>query len=377
MKLQVLLVEDNADDYAQLVRDLPEVFESQDLEVDIDPKNTFDEGLAAAKSPLTRYDMVISDTYRGEHKDRDAAVLTMIREYRSEKKFCPLIVISSGVRPAEFPVTPFVKWSSKDSASELEGQIQAMLLTGIPQTARKLHDELDNQAGKFLWGFLEENWAELSTTAEIDSDLIERLVRRRAAITLSDLIPSEYAALGSRYGLEYYVYPALEHDYYSLGDVLVDKKSGQDYRVIGTPHCHLFQQAGQDSPRAEHVLTIRTVPASKVLGEEKINHARAAEETNKNKKLLKWAQSPAQTERKPTGRHWYLPKFLEIPHLYCDFLQVESIEYDTLKDTYRRIATLLPPYAEAFQECFSSFYGSVGIPTIEPKAIRDIIDEPA
>lgn len=374
MKLQVLLVEDNADDYAQLVRDLPDVFESQEFDVDIDAKKTFEEGLAAAKCPLTRYDMVISDTYRGEHKDRDAAVLTMIKEYRSEKKFCPLIVISSGVRPAEFPATPFVKWASKDPASELEGQIQAMLQTGIPQTARKLHDELDNQAGKFLWGFLEENWAELSTTAEIDSDLIERLVRRRAAITLSDLIPSEYAALGSRYGLEYYVYPALEHDYYSLGDVLVDKTSGQDYRVIGTPHCHLFQQAGQDSPRAEHVLTIKTVPVSVVLGE-KISNAREAEEPQKHKKLLQWARSPAQTGKNPAGRHWYLPKFLEIPHLYCDFLQVESIKYKKLKRNYRRIATLLPPYAEAFQECFSSFYGSVGIPKVEPKAIRDIIDE--
>lgn len=373
MKLQVLLVEDNKADYAQLVRDLPGVFESQEFDVDIDAKETFEEGLAAAKNPLTRYDMVISDTYRGDHKNGDAAVLRMVQKYRSEKKFCPLIVISSGVCPADFRPTPFVKWASKDPASELNSQIQAMLQTGIPQTARKLHDELDNQAGEFLWGFLEANWAELSTSAEKDSDLIERIVRRRAAITLSDLIPSEYAALSSRYGLEYYVYPALEHNYYSLGDVLVDRESGEDYRVIATPHCHLFQQAGQDAPRAEHVLTIKTVSVSEVLGT-KINNARGDDEPQKYRKLRQWAQSPAQTGKKPAGRHWYLPKFLEIPHLYCDFLQVESIQYGTLKRTYRRIATLLPPYAEAFQECFSSFYGSVGIPKIEPKAIQDIID---
>ena len=299
MKLQVLLVEDNADDYAQLVRDLPGIFESQGYDVDIDPKSTFEEGLAAAKNPLTRYDMVISDTYRGEHENHDAAVLRMIQEYRSEKKFCPLIVISSGVCPADFQATPFVKWASKAPASELEDQIQAMLQTGIPQTARKLHDELDNQAGEFLWGFLEANWAELSTGAERDSDLIERIVRRRAAITLSDLIPSEYAALDRRYGLEYYVYPALKHGFYSLGDVLVDIESEEDYRVIATPHCHLFQQAGQKVPRAEHVLTIRTVPASKVLGK-KINSVREAEEPEQDKKLLLWALITS-TNRKEAG----------------------------------------------------------------------------
>ena len=373
MRLQVLLVEDSAEDMEQYVRDLPGIFESQGYDVSIDPKDTFESGLDAAKNPLTRYDLVISDTYRGGHDNRDTAVLVMIEEYR-RGKFCPLIVMSSGVCPDEFEETPFVRWASKDVARNLEEQIHSMLQTGIPQTARKLHDELDNAAGDFLWGFIEANWETLSTDAAEDSGLIERIVRRRAAIALSDLIPSEYAALNSRYGLEYYVYPALNHDYYSLGDILVDNESASDFRVIMTPHCHLFKQSNQVAPRAEHVLTIKTVAASDVLGEKIIN-AKQATEAQKDKKLGQWARSPALTGKKPDGRHWYLPKFLEIPHLYCDFLQVESLPLAALKESYRRVATLLPPYAEAFQECFSSFYGSVGIPDIEPKAIRDIIDD--
>ena len=86
------------------------------------------------------------------------------------------------------------------------------------------------------------------TSAARDQHLIERIVRRRAAIALSDLIPSEYAALDSRYGLEYYVYPALEHDYFSLGDILLRHESETDFRVILTPHCHLIPQGNQDTP---------------------------------------------------------------------------------------------------------------------------------
>ena len=373
MRLQVLLVEDNVDDLAQFSRDLPDFFESLDHPADIHPMDSFDDALEAARNPLTRYDLVISDTYRGDHEDQDAAVLQMIREYRNGM-FCPLIVMSSGVCPADFHATAFVRWAGKDTADDLNNQIREMLKIGIPQTARRLHDELDNVAGKFLWGFIDTNWQDLEASAANDQHLIDRIVRRRAAIALSDLIPSEYAALDSRYGLEYYVYPALDHDYYSLGDILRHNQSETDFRVILTPHCHLFLQPNQTTPRADHVLTVRTVSVSDVLGL-KINNAKTGTQAQKDRKLEKWARSPALTERQPAGRHWYLPKFLDIPHLYCDFLQVESLPYTQLTADYRRIATLLPPYAEAFQECFSSFYRTVGIPGIEPRAIRDIIDD--
>ena len=373
MRLQVLLVEDNDEDLAQFNRDLPGFFESLGHPADIHPTNSFEGALEATRNPLTRYDLVISDTYRGDHKDRDAAVLEMIQEYRNGV-FCPLIVMSSGVCPADFHATPFVRWAGKAAAEDLNTQIREMLEIGIPQTARRLHDELDNVAGKFLWGFIDANWKDLKDSVAKDQQLIDRIVRRRAAIALSDLIPSEYARLDNRYGLEYYVYPALEHDYFSLGDILLHHESEADFRVILTPHCHLVTQPNQDTPNADHILTVRTVSVSDVLGQ-KIGNAKGGAQEDKDRKLGQWARSPAQTGKKPAGRHWYLPKFLGIPHLFCDFLQVESLPFADVKANYRRIATLLPPYAEALQECFSSFYGSVGVPTIEPKSIRDIIDD--
>jgi hypothetical protein len=94
------------------------------------------------------------------------------------------------------------------------------------------------------------------------------------------------------------------------------------------------------------VLTIKTVKATDVLGE-KLANARKTRKKPRHKKLGKWTRSPAQIDREPEGRHWYLPAFLEIPHLYCDLLQMESVPYGEVAANFDPIATLVPPYAEA------------------------------
>lgn len=372
LDLNILLVDDDPQTLEQLKRDLPGLFEDKDIEANIDSKDSFEEAMTSVVNPHIRYDLVISDTYRGDFQERNAAVIDMVKKYR-EGKFCPIVVYSSGPRPDSLDCSAFVSWADKGTSDGLENTIKEVLDLGIPQTARKLHDELDETAGDFLWSFLEKKWNQLNVGAEINTDVLNRLIRRRAALILSDLTPGKYAAINNKYGLEYYIYPALEQDYYSLGDIVKSKKN-QHMRVILTPHCHLFQQPNQHAPRAEYILTVKTVPVKGVLGETKLQNTKKLNDTDQNKKLNRWARSPAGTERPPDGRHWYLPKFLEIPHLYCDFLQVESLSYKVLSDSYVRVATLLPPYAEALQECFSSFYGAVGIPEIEPESIKDMLE---
>jgi hypothetical protein len=132
-------------------------------------------------------------------------------------------------------------------------------------------------------------------------------------------------------------------------------------------------QAGMQKPKADYVLTIKTVKVEDVLGA-KITNAREDQRDAKHKKLGKWTRSPALTERTPEGRHWYLPSFLEIPHLYCDLLQVESIPFDQVAKDFDAIATLVAPYAEALQACFVSFYGSVGIPDLRVDSIENLLD---
>ncbi len=101
-----------------------------------------------------------ADTYRGELKNRDAAVIDMVNKYRSGR-LCPLVVFSASAKPAELTLGSFVVWADKSETEGIESAIRTMLKTGIPQVVRHLHDELDRLAGSYLWEFLEANWDRL------------------------------------------------------------------------------------------------------------------------------------------------------------------------------------------------------------------------
>lgn len=372
MELNVLLVEDTAADLTQLKRLLPDVFKSRGLDVKIDAKDSFEKGMEAVADPHMRYDLVISDTYKGATQTGNESVLGMVEEYR-KGRFSAIVVYSSGARPAELEISAFVSWADKSAANDIERVVGEILDLGLPQLARELHDELEKAAGSYLWDFLEKNWEELKVN--INREQLERIIRRRAALKISDLMPGNdtYKPIPSRYGLEYYIYPSFEQDHFNLGDIVRSKHDETDYRVILTPHCYLVVDANRQEPKADHVLLARTIPARDVIGDEKINNAKASEGAKQHKKLSEWARSPSALG-KPAGRFWYLPKFLVLPHLYCDFLKLESVELTELQANFDRIATLTPPYAEALQECFSSFYGSVGVPDIAPESISDLLD---
>lgn len=371
MELNILLVEDDTDLMNQLKRDLPVFFKDNGIDSVIHDFDDFDLAIASVKSSHIRYDMVISDTYKGDHKNKDAAVLSTLAEYRNNK-FCSVIVSSSGERPENLQLSPFVLWADKADTGSLERNILQLLELGIPQTAQKLHRDIESAASEYLWEFLEKNWDEIKSSNSTDGDTLERLIRRRASILINDVKDGEYVAVESKYGFEYYIYPAFKHAHFSLGDIIRNKQNPSQMKVIMTPHCHLALQSGQEVPRAEYVLVLNVELAEKVLGD-KITNLDGKTDDDIFKRLRSWANSPAQTGKKPAGRHWYLPKFLEIPHLFVDFMQANSIEYSNLTGEYERIATLSPPYAEALQNCFSSFYSSIGIPRVEPKSILDLV----
>lgn len=374
MALQVLVVEDEPDVLRAYDESLPAVFQQNNVEVKIHPCGDFDKALELAADPLLRYDMIISDTYKGSTRNADAEVLKLVGKYRG-LRFCPLVVYSSGVKPPTLVESPFVVWADKAKPNDIERAVTEVLKTGVPQIARKLHDEIEGSAASFLWPFLEQNWTDIWKATGSDEKGIERLIRRRVAIQIGELDHdgTGFVPVLSRLGSEYYVYPRLPLIHYSLGDVLRHKVNKNDFRIVLTPHCHLFVQPGQENPRADYVLTIKTIKVADVLGE-KLANARSYQKVAKHKKLGHWTRSPAQTERKPEGRHWFLPAFLQIPHLYCDLLQMESVPYGEVAANFDAIATLVPPYAEALQACFVSFYGSVGIPDLRIESIEDMLD---
>src|SRR5262249_8267989 len=135
-----------------------------------------------------RYDLILSDTYRGPvNKGGDAAVLEMVEVYR-QGRFCPLVVFSASAKTAALKDSPFVKWADKTTTCGIEKAISAILETGIPQAARALHDDIDQSAGSSLWDFLDTHWNKLTASGFAGAEDITRLVRRRAAFQLADMV---------------------------------------------------------------------------------------------------------------------------------------------------------------------------------------------
>jgi hypothetical protein len=370
MNLQVLLVEDDVDYMGLLKRSLPDAFEKHGVDVTLHEAPTFEIADSLIDDLSRRFDLILSDTFRGEHKNHDVAVKAMIDKYRAGR-FCPLVVFSASPRPTELTPQAFVMWADKADAGGIDEAIGRMLDTGVPQIARSLHDELDKLAGTYLWGFLDANWERLVEGKHVEGDGLVRLIRRRAALQLAEInyTPGGRQHLTEVSGHEVYVYPPLNEVHYSLGEVIRKRADHSDIRVILTPHCYLALQIGQPTPRAEFVVTVKTRPVAAVLGE-KLSNARAGDEAAFLKKVGTWINPPSHEQvGKPEGRYWYLPHFLEIPHAYCDFLQVESLPYAQMERDYEELAVLTPPFAESLQACYGAFHGSVGIPNVKPSSV--------
>jgi hypothetical protein len=374
MKLQVLLVEDDMGDMNAYRRDFPPVFREFGHDVDFHPAETFEKAAEMVDDRSRRFDLILSDTYRGAHARHDAAVLDMVDKYRGSR-FCPLVVFSASARPVELTTGAFVVWADKTETQGIENAIRRMLKTGVPQIARLLHDELDRLAGSYLWEFLENNWSRLEQGGHAEELVLARLIRRRAALQLAEISYSKGGAehVSEVSGLEIYIYPPVNTQHYSLGEIIRKRNDHSDVRVILTPHCYLAIQANQTAPRADFVVTVKTMPVATVLGA-KFQNARTLADENLYKKIRRWITPPSHEEvGKPEGRYWYLPHFLDIPDLYCDFLQVESVAYALLEEEYEELAVLSPPFAESLQACYVTFHGSVGIPNVIPKSVAGMV----
>ncbi len=368
--LSVLLVEDDKVNLDLLMESLPETVSGYNIEWE--PCSDF--GEAVRLIGLRRYDLIVTDIYRdrrGQEKEiaEDEKALDILESIRNTR-FCPVVAFTDGSAPKSFKEGPFVKFADKSKGNEdIVGKMGELIDTRIPEIARKLHDELDRAAGSYLWEFLEGHWDDLKDDLSA-SDVLERLVRRRASIQIGRLDPDEPlpTEVENVAGMEFYIYPPVSGEEIRLGQILRHKNE-EDYRVVLTPHCHLTVQPGQNRPRAEYVLVAGTVPARDIL-EQYPPEGRTNDRKLRN--LARKTQSPADLGQ-PNGRYWFLPYFLNMPDLYCDFLQIESLPFDTIDSEYERFAVLDTPFAEALQSCFTRFYSAVGLPGLQIDKFQHLI----
>jgi len=377
--LHVLLVEDDKENLKLLQQSLPADLDGYRLVWE--PCDDFEK--AKELVAIRRYDVVVTDIYRDREDhakgidSADEKAVDIVNVLRASR-FCPIIAFTDGSAPTTFKIGPFVRFADKSKGNdEILTQLRELLDTGIPGIARNLHEELDRSSGSYLWDFLESNWEQLGLVGAFEPAVLERFVRRRAALQLGRLDPASAVPkeLESVHGLEYYIYPPVS-DELRLGEI-IRNKTDQTIRLILTPHCHLTVQHGDDTPRADHVLTVKTFGAEEtiaasVTAPKEPWSGNADEKADKLRRRTKLVD--AERLGKLSGRYCFLPAFLDIPDLYCDLLQIESLPLQTLESDFERLATLDAPFAEALQSCFARFYSRVGLPELDIDGVRHLMD---
>jgi CheY-like chemotaxis protein len=362
--LNVLLIEDDPENLELLTQSLPEIIE--DATIRWEPCGTFEE--AFQRIGERHFDVVVADIYRdrtGKAKDpvtgdpQGKGVLQEIRDLR----FCPVLLFTDGTFPVEPAEGPFLKLADKSPGnSQIVEKLGELIRTGIPELAHRLHDELDSTSSSYLWQFLDTNWDALTSGGLTQPDVLNRLIHRRAAVQLGRLEgPLERPTVE---GVEFYLRPRIAQEL-RLGQIL--ERDG-NYRVVLTPHCHLVIQPGQTAPRADYVLTAKTETASALFKQIPLQGNSPAKRIEDLRRRI---QSPAGFGQ-PRGRYWFLPGFLTMPHLYVDFLQLESLEMREALDEWESFAVLDAPFAEALQSCFVGFYSAVGVPMLDPARFTGI-----
>lgn len=365
--LEILVVDDDKEVLAQLAKLLPKSIGIHPIKWEY--CDSFDVALELLR--LRRFDLLVSDIYldrKKEQKDAahgDARVRNLVTEIRSSR-FCPIVLFTDGKVPDDL-LGPFVWSADKARPEDLHGRIGDAVETALPAIARRLHDELDRFAGSYLWGFLASRWDEMRSKHALDPAALERVIRRRAAIQLGRMDQSSGGERELADPADFYIYPGIGRSF-RLGEI-VRRKGGSEFRVVLTPHCFLVTQPGESAPRASYVFTARTVSAAEVGSSWKWDkNASAASD-----ELRRRTGFPAsKVGLPPDGRYCFLPGFLDIPDLYCDLLQLESIAYNELVNGFDRIAVLDGPYAEALQACIARLYGTVGVPVLNPDSVKHL-----
>ena len=369
--LHILIIDDDEEALDQVAQMLPDELEeaarTSDIEIEVvaDKCSNFDEALKRMK--LIRYDLVISDIYQGHDRrgghqvDADARAKEVISAIK-DSRFSPILLYTSSSRPDWVEDGPFLRYADKAAGDTAALVTEALRLveTGIPAAARAIHDAIDSKSATYIWGFFEKRYLELLDNGAISASDMERLLRRRIVIAMGriDLGTGQEAATVA--GHEYYIYPKIVEGEFRLGEVV---KSGDDFRIILTPHCQLHIQQGSERPKADLILTARVFPANSVIAAQKSTVRKALRENLRKAVRADFGQ--------PSGRYFFLPGLLEMPDGYCDFAQVESVAVDTLANEYQPHAVLDTPFAEALQAKFGAYYSSVGTPDLNPEEFRE------
>jgi hypothetical protein len=328
----------------------------------------------------TRFDVLVTDVYKGRRISNHLGIgeadnhARFLVDVVKKSGFSLVVLYSDGPRPDGMLSSPSIQFVDKAAPRppfpQSVVEVLAQLLTTRGKSLEilnRIRMELEQSAGSYIWGFIDQNWETLKTDPAFEQTGLERLIRRRAVIQINEVLKEnglEERTNADKY--DYYVCPPLPGDL-RLGTVLKEKASG-NYFVLLTPNCHLASQlkGGERlAPRADMVLLAACVDARATINAEK--------SVDKSGSL----RIPARAG-KPEGRFCFLPGFLSVPDLYCDLMQLHSLPIaDALGEKYERIMVIDSPFAEAIQASLARFYANVGNRNLQESEFSPLFQKPA
>ena len=363
-----------ADDEPDICRQVKEYLDDATLTADGDERlvvetvTNFDSVTSAVEHH--RVDLLILDVrmqVQAQSHEKEAG--ERVLEEIQQKRFIPIVFYTGLAHLVKYLETPLVRVVEKTQGlSYLEGVVQEVFQTGLPQVNRALVRHLETVQRDYMWEFVASNWEDISRDGDRLS--LAYLLARRLVSSLSGPGIQQLATdLGDAlvpdgdnekvHPMRFYVLPPVEGQSPQSGDLFQGSINDTDgYWILLTPSCDMVQ--GRE--KARWVIFARC--ESLEQQPEFTNWQAALPNPSNNvdqalKSLLGNNRRQNQSER-----FYYLPGVLTLPHLLVDFQQLGTLPLNQLSNL-NHMASLDSPFSEALLARFTRYFGRLGTPDLD------------
>lgn len=367
----VLLVEDDETVRRQVKEFLEaETFAAQRMNVTDIPE------LPAALNLIKerKADLVILDVYRGSAAPGGEQTGVRILESIKRSGFVPVVLYTALPEGLEGLKSSFVRLVGKEAGSldRLKTEITDLFRLRIPQLHRAVVDHFDQALCSYMWGFVQDRWAEFSPIIEKPEFIrlvVQRLALTFARVGIDSITAAVYGGVAPSgapnpddvHPAEYYIKPSIGDDPL-LGDVRVrGAGEAQSYIVVLWPNCDMVSVGGR-TPKTDQILCAKCIPAIECP---EVSLWLADPSNTKKKKVEELIKN---NRDKTPDRYHFLPGVWDIPDLIVDFQALEHLCLQDVKGL-RCLATLASPFAEALGIRFGRYIGRVGTPDLHVESV--------
>ncbi len=344
MKLRILFVEDNADWQGQLLK----FFDDEKIgehSLVASSANSFDEGKAMLATG--DYDIVVLDLYQGEPKEGNPKTGLEILGEIQKSVFVPVIFFTGLTKDIDNLASEIVGVVNKaDGLEALKVEVEKIISSKLALIKQQIYGHIGESLRAYFWDTVHsEN--RIFEPGRIDVSLGYLLLRRIANSlskeNIKTILGDDTIKVDKAHPMEFYIFPP-EKIEYEAGEIL--EKDEKTY-VILTPTCDFANR------KAEGVL---------------LGLASHLTETTEYKKFKDDNTKPQGlqhlVESRKGDRFFFLPGTPFIKNMVLDFQRTEVVEYADLK-TFKRVAKLDNPFAQAMATSFTRYYNRVGYPDID------------